>query len=152
MKLGNTIPNAITPYIPISNGAYRLLITKPGCIAYRSYILNVNCVIEPCIEDPIDIAYSEIQNKFLYFYKTDGSGQLVKSEWISPVTYTMVDSFITWSCENITIKDIIVDEQLHVFVIGHDVNDNTRTRIIKYNWSTKQIIWSQWREKLYTTL
>jgi hypothetical protein len=66
----------------------------------------------------------------------------------------MVDSFITWSCENITIKDIFVDEQLNVYVIGCDPTLTSRTRIIKYNWSTKQIIWSQWREKFvyYSTV
>lgn len=144
-----------SPFITQSNGTYRLVFSKIGCEDVISEFIDVTCVTEePCIEDPIDITYSETENKFLYFYKTNGSGQLVKSEWISPVTYMMVDSFITWSCENITIKDIIVDENLNVYVIGCDPTVTNKTRIIKYNWTTKQIIWSQWREKFvyYSTV
>jgi hypothetical protein len=144
-----------SPFITQSNGTYRLVFSKIGCEDVMSELIDVTCVTEePCLEDPIDITYSETENKFLYFYKTNGSGQLVKSEWISPVTYMMVDSFITWSCENITIKDIIVDENLNVYVIGCDPTVTNKTRIIKYNWTTKQIIWSQWREKFvyYSTV
>lgn len=144
-----------SPFITESNGTYRLVFSKIGCEDVMSELIDVTCVTEePCLEDPIDITYSETENKFLYFYKTNGSGQLVKSEWISPVTYMMVDSFITWSCENITIKDIIVDENLNVYVIGCDPTITNKTRIIKYNWTTKQIIWSQWREKFvyYSTV
>lgn len=149
------VPNASSPFTPTNNGSYRLVLSKAGCSDFISDVVEVECSEdEACNEDPIDITYSETENKFLYFYKTDGGGQLVKSEWISPVTYMMVDSFITWSCENITIKDIFVDENLNVYVIGCDPTLTNKTRIIKYNWSTKQIIWSQWYEKFiyYSTM
>lgn len=150
-----TVPNASSPFTPTNDGSYRLVLSKAGCSDFISDVVDVECSeVEACNEDPIDITYSETENKFLYFYKTNGTGQLVKSEWISPVTYMMVDSFITWSCENITIKDIIVDENLNVYVIGCDPTVTNKTRIIKYNWTTKQIIWSQWREKFvyYSTV
>jgi len=150
-----TIPNANSPFYPDTIALYRILYTKDGCNNIVSEGVVATCINEePCLDDPIDITYSEKENKFLYFYKTDGGGQLIKSEWISPVTYMMVDSFITWSCENITIKDIFVDENLNVYVIGCDPTLTNKTRIIKYNWSTKQIIWSQWYEKFiyYSTM
>ncbi len=149
------VPNASSPFTPTNDGSYRLVLSKAGCSDFISDVVEVECSEdEACNEDPIDITYSETENKFLYFYKTDGGGQLIKSEWISPVTYMMVDSFITWSCENITIKDIFVDENLNVYVIGCDPTITNKTRIIKYNWTTKQIIWSQWREKFvyYSTV
>ncbi|MBK9736239.1 MAG: T9SS type A sorting domain-containing protein [Saprospiraceae bacterium] len=143
------VPDANSPYEVIKNGSYRLSVAKEGCLTAVSDVTIVDCVEElpvTCHDEPIDITYVSLEQQFLYFYKTESSGLNVKSDWLSPVTYQSVLEFIEWTCEDIIIKDIRIDEQYNVYVSGLDGLTQTKTRIVKYNWSTKQVIWSQWIE------
>jgi hypothetical protein len=140
-----TLADAGMPFTPQNNGTYRVTRINGDCEPMVSAPVEVVCA-KSCVEESVDLIYVESEQKFLHFYKHETEGETITSEWISPTSYQSVSNFLTWINEDIIIRDITIDATYHIYVFGSDPTNLTRTRIIKYNYNTLQVIWSQWVE------
>ncbi len=145
----NTWTNLATiseSYQPAVNGTYRVLASKDGCNDVYSDEIVIDCATDICDEVSIDITYSEHTGKFCSFYNRFVTDTKMYSSWIEPSTQITIDSFLSITLSEIDVHSVRFGGTRYIYIVGADKMDLHRTKTIKFDYITRQVIWETWQE------